>query len=684
MRKEDNYLSNIKNTLASIFIRALKSFENSLCYRLVLLLSFSFAVLSFTSVFASDKFISFSNGDFVIVDENISNFSLLYDENDYKGVIRAVNNLKEDFNKICGKSPVLANKTMKNIRIIAGSADNSKYIKKLIKEGLISESEICGKREKFIIKLIDKPFKLKETVLVIAGSDKRGTIYGIYELSRQMGVSPWYYWADVPVKKHSKIFAKKGSYTDGEPAVKYRGIFLNDEAPSLSNWVKSTFGDYNSAFYEKVFELILRLKGNYLWPAMWNNAFYDDDPKNGPLADEMGIIMGTSHHEPCARAQKEWHRYGSGDWNFNTNPDTLLSFWKKGIKRIMNTEDVVTVGMRGDGDEPMGKETNIALLENIVKQQRKLISEVTGKGEDALPQVWALYKEVQDYYDQGMTVPDDVTLLYSDDNWGNLRRLPSLDAKPRKGGYGIYYHFDYVGGPRNSKWLNVTQIQRVWEQMNLAYERKVDKIWIVNVGDLKPMEYPITFWMDMAWNPRCFNPDNLYNHTVSFCEEQLGEENAEEAARILNTYSKFNARVTPEMLNDATYSLINYNEFKNVLDDYKNLEVSADKQFESIKAEYRDAYDQLIRFPVKACANLYEMYFAVAMNKSLVAKNDKSANAWADKVKELFEKDASLMKYYNSTIANGKWNHMMDQVHIGYTSWNEPRRDIMPKVTYIQ
>lgn len=684
MRKEDNYLSNIKNTLASIFIRALKSFENSLCYRLVLLLSFSFAVLSFTSVFASDKFISFSNGDFVIVDENISNFSLLYDENDYKGVIRAVNNLKEDFNKICGKSPVLANKTMKNIRIIAGSADNSKYIKKLIKEGLISESEICGKREKFIIKLIDKPFKLKETVLVIAGSDKRGTIYGIYELSRQMGVSPWYYWADVPVKKHSKIFAKKGSYTDGEPAVKYRGIFLNDEAPSLSNWVKSTFGDYNSAFYEKVFELILRLKGNYLWPAMWNNAFYDDDPKNGPLADEMGIIMGTSHHEPCARAQKEWHRYGSGDWNFNTNPDTLLSFWKKGIKRIMNTEDVVTVGMRGDGDEPMGKETNIALLENIVKQQRKLISEVTGKGEDALPQVWALYKEVQDYYDQGMTVPDDVTLLYSDDNWGNLRRLPSLDEKPRKGGYGIYYHFDYVGGPRNSKWLNVTQIQRVWEQMNLAYERKVDKIWIVNVGDLKPMEYPITFWMDMAWNPRCFNPDNLYNHTVSFCEEQLGEENAEEAARILNTYSKFNARVTPEMLNDATYSLINYNEFKNVLDDYKNLEVSADKQFESIKAEYRDAYDQLIRFPVKACANLYEMYFAVAMNKSLVAKNDKSANAWADKVKELFEKDASLMKYYNSTIANGKWNHMMDQVHIGYTSWNEPRRDIMPKVTYIQ
>lgn len=684
MRKEDNYLSNIKNTLASLFIRALKSFENSLCYRLVLLSSFSFAVLSFTSVFASDKFISFSNGDFVIVDENISNFSLLYDENDHKGVIRAVNNLKEDFNKICGKSPVLANKTMKNIRIIAGSADNSKYIKKLIKEGLISESEICGKREKFIIKLIDKPLKLKETVLVIAGSDKRGTIYGIYELSRQMGVSPWYYWADVPVKKHSKIFAKKGSYTDGEPAVKYRGIFLNDEAPSLSNWVKSTFGDYNSAFYEKVFELILRLKGNYLWPAMWNNAFYDDDPKNGPLADEMGIIMGTSHHEPCARAQKEWHRYGSGDWNFNTNPDTLLSFWKKGIKRIMNTEDVVTVGMRGDGDEPMGKETNIALLENIVKQQRKLISKVTGKGEDALPQVWALYKEVQDYYDQGMTVPDDVTLLYSDDNWGNLRRLPSLDAKPRKGGYGIYYHFDYVGGPRNSKWLNVTQIQRVWEQMNLAYERKVDKIWIVNVGDLKPMEYPITFWMDMAWNPRCFNPDNLYNHTVSFCEEQLGEENAEEAARILNTYSKFNARVTPEMLNDATYSLINYNEFKNVLDDYKNLEVSADKQFESIKAEYRDAYDQLIRFPVKACANLYEMYFAVAMNKSLVAKNDKSANAWADKVKELFEKDASLMKYYNSTIANGKWNHMMDQVHIGYTSWNEPRRDIMPKVTYIQ
>jgi hypothetical protein len=683
MRKEDIILSNLRNTLASIILK-LKLQKICSSYRLFLIITFSFGISFFSSIHSTEKFISFDKGDFAIVDENLSSFSLLYDKNDHKGVVRAINNLQIDFNKISGKSPVLVNKTDKNIRIIAGSAENSKFIKKLIKQGFITEDEICGKREKYIIKLIEKPLNLKQTVLVIAGSDKRGTIYGIYELSRQMGVSPWYYWADVPVEKHTTVYANKGIYTDGEPAVRYRGIFLNDEAPSLTNWVKNTFGDYNSAFYEKVFELLLRLKGNYLWPAMWNNAFYDDDPKNGPLADEMGIIMGTSHHEPCARAQKEWHRYGSGPWNFNSNPDTLLAFWKKGIKRMMKTEDLVTIGMRGDGDEPMGDGTNIALLENIVKQQRKLISEVTGKGEDALPQVWALYKEVQDYYDKGMTVPDDVTLLYSDDNWGNLRRLPALDAKPRKGGYGIYYHFDYVGGPRNSKWLNVTQIQRVWEQMNLAYERKVDKIWIVNVGDLKPMEYPITFWMDMAWNPQSFKPENLYNHTVSFCEEQFGKENADEAARILNTYSKFNARVTPEMLNDATYSLVNYNEFKTVLDDYKKLEVSADKQFESIKSEYKDAYDQLIRFPVKACANLYEMYYAVAMNKSLAKKNDKAANNWADKVKELFEKDASLMNYYNSKISNGKWNHMMDQVHIGYTSWNEPRKDIMPKVTYVR
>jgi hypothetical protein len=653
----------------------------ALRFVLVCLFFFTWTV---TPIFAAKTFIDFNKGDMALVDQSKAGFDILVDSSDYKGVFHALKNLKADFEAVSGVVPALSYATEPAVRIIAGSLDKSSFIRQLAKDGLIDANELLNKREKYLIKLVSNPLKIKGAVLVIAGSDKRGTVYGIYELSRQIGVSPWYYWADVPIKKQTGLYVKKGVFTDGEPAVRYRGIFINDEAPSLSGWVHEKFGDYNHQFYEKVFELILRLKGNFLWPAMWGNAFYDDDPLNGQLADEMGVVMGTSHHEPMARAQKEWHKYGSGSWNFTTNADKLKTFWAEGINRAKNTEDLITVGMRGDGDAPMTAGTNIALLENIVAAQRQIIAAETGKGEAALPQVWALYKEVQDYYDQGMTVPDDVTLLYADDNWGNLRRLPALNAKPRTGGYGIYYHFDYVGGPRNSKWLNVTQIQRVWEQMNLAYERGVDRIWIVNVGDIKPMEYPITFWMDMAWDPKRFTPENLYHHTIDFCAEQFGVEEAKEAARILNLYTKYNARVTPEQLDDKTYSLTNYHEYQTVVEEYKSLERSAQKQFDQLGVTYKDAYDQLIRFPVMACANLYEMYYAVAMNKQLAAKKDSAANQWADKVTFCFQRDAELMSYYNQTIANGKWNHMMDQKHIGYRSWQEPRSDVMPQVTYVQ
>lgn len=645
-----------------------------------LLLCLAFVV---TDLMAAQPFIDTQKGAMVLVDTNHQQLNILVDAADHKGVLRALNNLATDINKVSGVKPGIVTKQTENCRIIVGSLDQSSLIQQLVKEGRLNEALLKGKRETYVITLVKRPLGQKGQALVIAGSDKRGTTYGIYEVSKQIGVSPWYFWADVPVKTQPSLYVKRGLFTDGEPAVRYRGIFLNDEAPCLTNWTKATFGNYNHQFYETVFELLLRLKGNFLWPAMWNNAFYDDDPLNGPLADEMGIIMSTSHHEPCARAQKEWHRYGSGPWNYTTNTGALDTFWAGGIQRMMHTEDIVTVGMRGDGDEPMERGTNIALLENIVARQRAIIAEQTGRGVDALPQVWALYKEVQEYYDQGMTVPDDVTLLYADDNWGSIRRLPALNAKPRKGGYGVYYHFDYVGGPRNSKWMNVTQIQRVWEQMNLAWERGVDRIWIVNVGDLKPMEYPITFWMDMAWNPDRFNPSNLYEHTVSFCKQQFGEAEAAEAARLLNLYSKYNARVTPEQLNDRTFSLDYYNEFEQVVSDYKALDAAADAQFNQLKPAYRDAYDQLIRFPIKACSNLYELYYAVAMNKKLAAKKDKAANAWADKAKTCFERDTQLADYYHKTMSNGKWNHMMSQVHIGYTSWNEPRRNIMPNVTYV-
>jgi hypothetical protein len=435
--------------------------------------------------------------------------------------------------------------------------------------------------------------------------------------------------------------------------------------------------------YEHMFELILRLKGNFLWPAMWGNAFYDDDPANGALADEMGIVIGTTHHEPVGRAHDEWRRYGKGEWNYDRNPQILEEFWRGGMERMKNYETVVTVGMRGDGDEPMSEGANIDLLQRIVKSQRNIIAKATGKKTEETPQVWALYKEVQDYYDKGMRVPDDITLLLCDDNWGNVRKLPALDAPKRKGGYGMYYHFDYVGGPRNYNWLNISQIQRVWEQLNLTYTHGVDKLWVVNVGDLKPMEYPISFFLDMAWNPQRFDADNLLLYTENWCAAQFGEKYAKESARLIDLYTKYNRRVSPELLNENTYSLSNYKEFETVVKDYKDLAIDALRLYNLIPNAYKDAFDQLVLFPVNACSNLYEMYYAVAMNRYYAGKYDLQANEWADKVKVCFERDSLLTVHYNKDIAGGKWAHTMDQTHIGYTSWQQPERNIMPKVEYV-
>ncbi len=618
--------------------------------------------------------------EFPLAEKNIP-VNLLIDEADFSGVLHAVNNLCEDFERVTGNKP--KREPDKRLLII-GTIGHSSYIDRLVKEGKIDGNELNGKHEKYIIQTVSDPMDAVEGAVVIAGSDQRGTIYGIYELSSQMGVSPWYYWADVPIRKQENLYLKKGSYTAGEPAVEYRGIFLNDEAPALSGWARHTFGGFNSKFYEKVFELILRLKGNFLWPAMWGNAFYDDDSQNGTLAQSMGIIIGTSHHEPLGRAHDEWRRYGKGPWDYNKNRNVLADFWTQSMERMKDFETVVTVGMRGDGDEPMSEESNISLLERIIKDQRSIISKVTGKKAGETPQVWALYKEVQDYYDKGMRVPDDITLLLCDDNWGNVRKLPDINAKPRKGGYGMYYHFDYVGGPRNYKWINVSQVQRIWEQMNLTYEHGVRKLWIVNAGDLKPMEYPISFFLDMAWDPKQFNAGNLLHHTEQWCARQFGEKQAKEAARLINLYTQYNRRVTPELLNDKTYSLENYNEFRRVTEEYRSLLIDAMRLYNLMSEEYKDAFDQLVLFPINACCNLYEMYYAVAKNNYYTEKKDNKANYWADKVKECFERDSILTVHYNNSIAGGKWAHMMDQVRIGYTSWQQPDKSIMPTVTYIQ
>ena len=633
----------------------------------------SAALLSAMSMSAAERFVSFLQGDLLI--NGNDKVEIYMDANDCRGVSYAANALVKDIRNVSGSQATITSN--RKATILVGTIGHSAAIDQLMKQKRINGNLLRGKREKFIITVVDNQ-------LVIAGSDRRGTIYGIYELSQQMGVSPWYDWADVPVEHHDSIFVNRGTYTDGEPAVRYRGIFLNDEAPCLTSWVKNTYGtEYGDhRFYQRVFELILRLRGNMMWPAMWGWAFYADDAENEKTADEMGVVMSTSHHEPMARNHQEYarNRQGWGPWNYQKNKANLQKFFREGIERMKGTEQIVTIGMRGDGDEAMSAEADTKLMSQIINDQRKIIADVTGKKASETPQVWALYKEVLDYYDKGMKVPDDVTLLLCDDNWGDVRRVPNAQERKHKGGWGLYYHVDYVGAPRNSKLLNVTPVQNPWEQLTLAYENGIDRLWILNVGDLKPMEYPISQFMDMAWNPHKYSVNNITRHTRDWCAQQFGESQADEAARILNLVCKYNGRCTPEMLDKSTYSLEN-GEWQEVVNQYLQLEADALRQYNSLPTAYHAAYRQIILFPIELMSNLHQMYFAQAQNHALYKQNNPKANIWADECERLFKRDSIICDFYNHKMSGGKWNGMMTQKHIGYKSWNDDfEKDTCPEL----
>jgi hypothetical protein len=605
---------------------------------------------------------------------------------DYPGVIRALGDLRTDIGRVSGIEPVLSMDGMPAARqvVLVGTLGRSPLIDRLVSEGKLSADGVAGRWETFVRQVVRNPAPGIDQALVIAGSDKRGTIYGIYDLSSRIGVSPWYWWADVPVRHQAELIIPAARHSLGEPAVKYRGIFINDEAPAFSGWTKEKFGGVNHQVYSKMFELILRMTGNYLWPAMWGNAFADDDSLNAKLADEYGIVMGTSHHEPMTRAQQEWRRYGKGPWNYEQNDSTLREFWRKGIQRMAQRENIVTLGMRGDGDMPMTEGSNISLLEKIVAEQRRIIGEVTGRELPKTPQLWALYKEVQDYYDKGMRTPEDVTLLFADDNWGNIRRLPAAADRGRPGGFGVYYHFDYVGGPRNYKWINTNPIARVWEQMHLASEYGANRIWIVNVGDLKPMEFPTQFFLDYAWNPAKWPADRLPEYTRRWAEQQFGPAHAEEIAELITKYAMYNGRRKPELLGPETFSLTNYREAERIVADWDSLGARAERLNRLMPAQYRDAYYELVLHPVQASANLNALYVTAARNREYAQQGRAAANDLADSTRKLFDRDAEISRYYNRELAGGKWSHMMDQTHIGYTYWQEPPRNVMPRVDVIQ
>lgn len=628
--------------------------------------------------------------------DNGSLASICIDSNDFKGVQIAANNLRSDISRVTGKTPNASGEASGKNVILIGTIGKSKIIDQLIREKKIDVSAISNQWESFFLQVVAKPLPGIDSALVICGSDKRGTIYGIYDLSEQIGVSPWYWWADVPVKHRDRLFVRAGKYIQGPPSVKYRGIFLNDEYPDLTRWVQEKYGsvpgmpnvaNYGRGFYTNLFELMLRIRANYLWPAMWNNAFNEDDPENPHLADEYGIVMGTSHQEPMLRAQKEWDRGPGkqyGNWNYNnTNQQPALQqFWRDGIRRNKDFESIITLGLRAENDSgmPIGKD----LTEQIVGVERGILAEEMNPNLTKIPQMWCLYKEVQDFYNEGLRVPDDVTLLWAEDNWGNVRRLPSADERQRSGGAGVYYHFDYHGGPRSYQWINTSPISKIWDQLSLAKQYGADRIWIVNVGHFKGYEFPLEFFMHLAWNTPRWTNENLNEFTALWAQREFGSKYANEIADIITTYTKFNGRRKPELLDANTYSLVNYNEFEKVVADYKSLADRAEKIYAQLPAESRDAFYELVLFPTKASAELNAMYLAAAKNALYAKQGRASANDFAEQTRGLFTAQTNLLAYFNNTLANGKWSHFMDQPYIGYVSWNEPRNNNLDAVHLVK
>lgn len=660
------------------------------------------SILVTSNAFACSSAISVcttpSEDSFSLIQDSVP-VPVLIDEDVNPAVKIASENFVNDLFRVSGIASELWTdvKQAKNA-VIIGELGNSELIDNLIASNKIDVSEIEGQWEAYQISIVQNPVPGIERALVIVGSDRRGAVFGTYDLSEKIGVSPWYWFADVPVERHQNLYVTSGVRID-QPQVKYRGIFINDEDPVLSGWAKKQFSGVNSLMYKHVFELILRLKGNYIWPAMWGKAIHLDDPRSTSLADNMGIVLGTSHHEPMTRAHAEWHRYPNdpttgGAWNYQTNAENLRSFWRKGIERMMSKgddhgyESLVTVGMRGDGDEPMSEETATQLLETIVADQRAIIAEVTQRPIEDTPQVWALYKEVQDYYDQGMSVPDDVTLLFADDNWGQIRRLPTKDLE-REGGFGVYYHFDYVGAPRNYKWINTTQINKVWQQMNLAYQRGAKDIWVVNVGDIKPMEYPIDFFLEMAWSPETMDLAQTQAYPLKWATETFGKDVAESVAQLVTDYSRYASRRKPELINEETFPVGDVKgEYltRGIMDEYVAQWLVLVKQMEATKKliapEQADAFFQLVEFPILALSNLYEMYHAVAWNRKLALSYDARSTHFLEETERTYARDTELTNLYH-TINNGKWDGMMNQVHMNYFMWNDPSEQTMPSVVRV-
>lgn len=596
-----------------------------------------------------------------------------------KPVLRVVADLAADWERVSGEAPRRVSAPEKGTpALLVGTQAGNPLISAWAEEGLLDLSALEGAWEAALVARVG-------STLCVVGSDPRGTVFAVYRLCEAMGVSPWHWWSRTPVFLRKEVWLAPGPRFFPGPRVQYRGLFLNDEFPNLTRWVAKNWGEafpgvarYGKEFYAKVFELLLRLGGNTLWPAMWNNAFYEDDPLNVAAAAEFGIVMGTSHQEPMTRAQKEWdrrHKSRLGSWDWRRHRNELLEFWRQGVRARKNDEVLVTIGLRGADDTEMqqgGPEEGRAMLEEIVALQRTLIGEETGRKPAETPQVWCLYKEVLDLYRRGLRVPDDVILLWPEDNWGYLRRVPTAAERKRAGGAGIYYHFDYHGGPRSYQWVHTTPLGKVWDQMTLAARYGADRLWMVNAGHLKGYELAMEYFLRLGWNPEGPALARIGSWTEAWAAREFGKAHSPAIARMLGDYGLFNGRRKPELLAPDTYSLTDYHESERVVEEYGTLAAQAREIRERVAPEAFEAYYQCVEFPITACALVHRLYAAAGRQALYAAQGRASASFWEAETKRLFTQDLELMEEYNHRFADGAWEHFMDQPHLGYVSWNDP------------
>ena len=596
-------------------------------------------------------------------------------------VIRAAKDLGEDVKRVTGTaSPVETDGKARPGAILVGTV-GSPLIDSLVKEGMIDVDLIRGKWESYMI-------QVRPDSMIIAGSDKRGAIYGIYEVSKRIGVSPWYWWADVPVVHSDVLYAKPGLYVQEPPKVKYRGIFINDEDPSFGGWCRANYGGINSKMYAHMFELILRLKGNYLWPAMWGKAFNEDDPLNPVVADEYGVIMGTSHHEPLMRNQQEWTKRSRelGEWNYRQNGDNMRKFWLEGLKRNAKYDNMPTVGLRGDGDLPLDPganfDSNKELLYQIFHDQRELIREAYGRDPATVPQIWVVFNEIVQFYNKGVRPPDDVIMAICDSNFGYLLQLPAEEDRKRPESLGLYYHIDMNGGPWNDRWISTRPIPQIAHQLYIAYQYGMRGLWIINVGDLKPKEAEIDFILDYAWDPDRIPLYKVGNWMKSWCRTIFPAEHAKACAYLISEYIRLNYIRKPELQQTGIWSAVNYDEADKFAGEWQDLAQAAEQLKQKMPPEYADAFYQLVYYPVVAGAGTAQIYTELAKADQFAKQGRASAAASLKKAQELFEKDKELSDYYNSDkMAGGKWKNMMSDKHIGYTQWSMPRDNSLPRIS---